>query len=122
MNRLRQLRKEKNLTLKELGKKINLGIDSISRMENNERRISDEYLRIFSDFFNVSTDYILGRTNIRGDEEPIDKKYLEILKEIKGLDVFGIDLIGEVIDYKSATPEQKEDLLKVIRMFKKTLK
>jgi transcriptional regulator with XRE-family HTH domain len=123
MNRLRQLRREKKLTLKEVSEKVNIGIDSISRMENNERGISDEYLRVFSDFYNVSTDYILGLTNIKNPTEfKSDELYLQIINEIKELGDFGITVFSEIKDYKKATKEQKEDLLKVIQMFKKNLK
>lgn len=123
MNRLKKLRNEKKLTLRELAEVLNIHRDSLMRMENGSQGISDEYLRVFSDFYNVSTDYILGLTNIKNPTEfKSDELYLQIINEIKELGDFGITVFSEIKDYKKATKEQKEDLLKVIQMFKKNLK
>ena len=58
--RLRELRQEKNLSMKELAKAINATDAAISNWENqiNEPKIS--YLKELALFFNVTTDYLLG--------------------------------------------------------------
>lgn len=61
--RLRQVRKEKNMSMDELGKKLNLGISTISQYENSKRKPNVEVLNALADFFNVSVDYLLGRTD-----------------------------------------------------------
>ncbi|MGI5846294.1 MAG: helix-turn-helix domain-containing protein [Alphaproteobacteria bacterium] len=48
MNRLKKLRNEKKLTLRELAEVLNIHRDSLMRMENGSQGISDEYLRDFS--------------------------------------------------------------------------
>lgn len=48
MNRLKKLRSEKKLTLRELAEVLNIHRDSLMRMENGSQGISDEYLRDFS--------------------------------------------------------------------------
>lgn len=60
--RLRQLRKAKKLTMKELGKKFNLAESTISGYENGIRKPDIELVERFASFFGVSTDYLLGRT------------------------------------------------------------
>ena len=52
MNRLKKLRNEKKLTLRELAEVLNIHRDSLMRMENGSQGISDEYLRVF---FEAST-------------------------------------------------------------------
>jgi len=63
--RFRQLRKERDLTQKELGKIFNLGESTISFYEADKRTPDYAALKNFADFFDVSTDYLLGRSNIK---------------------------------------------------------
>ena len=58
--RLRELRLEKGLSMKQLANKINTTDAAISNWENgiNEPKIS--YVISIAKFFNVSTDYLLG--------------------------------------------------------------
>lgn len=58
--RLKELRIEKNLTLKDLAKEIGVSDIAISRWENKLRIPNIEYLILLSKFFKVSTDYMLG--------------------------------------------------------------
>ncbi len=62
-NRLRDLRKEKRLTLRDLAEKVNISYSNIAMIERGERNFTSDSLIIFSNFFNVSTDYLLGKTN-----------------------------------------------------------
>ncbi|MCU4932824.1 transcriptional regulator [Bacillus thuringiensis] len=58
---LRKLRKNQKLTMKELGQKLNLAESTISGYENGNRKPDYDTLNKFADFFEVSTDYLLGR-------------------------------------------------------------
>ena len=60
MNRLCELRKRSNLTQNELGKKLGISQSVINRMEIGTRPIRDDELKMFANFFDVSTDYLLG--------------------------------------------------------------
>lgn len=71
-NRLKVLRKEKGITVRELGEKLKISYPSISKMENNQQNISNEYLKIFTDFFEVSGDYLLGLSNTRNPKKEIE--------------------------------------------------
>lgn len=62
-NRISELRQQKSLTQKELAKKLNINHSVLSRIETNERPIKDDELLKIADFFNVSTDYLLGRSS-----------------------------------------------------------
>lgn len=61
--RLKKLRKEKKLTQSELGSKINVTKVSISGYESGNRSPDTDTLQRLADFFEVSTDYLLGRTD-----------------------------------------------------------
>lgn len=61
------LRKEKGLTQKALAEQLQLmGFDfndlTILRIEAGSRFVADYELMALADFFNVSSDYLLGRT------------------------------------------------------------
>ena len=65
MNRLKQLREEYGLTQADVGQILGLTSQAYSYYENGKRDISTESLIKLSDFYNVSTDYILKITDIR---------------------------------------------------------
>lgn len=61
--RLKKLRKEKNVSQVKLAIDLNMNQNTISRYENMEREADYETLIKLADYFNVSIDYLLGRTN-----------------------------------------------------------
>ncbi|MGE7132613.1 helix-turn-helix domain-containing protein [Lysinibacillus xylanilyticus] len=67
--RLKLLRAEKKITQEELGKVVNVTKVSISGYENGNRTPDTETLQALADFFNVSTDYLLGRADKRNENE-----------------------------------------------------
>ena len=60
MNRIKQLRKDKNMTLVELGEKVNLPKGTLSRYENGSREPKEPTWQALANFFNVSVDYLKG--------------------------------------------------------------
>ncbi len=61
--RLRSLRKAKRISQVKLAMDLNMNQNSISRYENGEREADYQTLIAFADYFGVSLDYLLGRTN-----------------------------------------------------------
>ncbi len=61
--RLKELRTEKGLSIQALSKLTDIGVASICRWENNQADIKGEFLCVLADFFDVTTDYLLGREN-----------------------------------------------------------
>ena len=61
--RLKQLRKERQISQLKLALDLNMNQNTISRYENMEREADYETLMAFADYFNVSVDYLLGRTD-----------------------------------------------------------
>ena len=64
-SRLRQLRLDKNLRQEQLDKLIGVNKSAISTYENNTRQPSFDILVRLATLYRVSTDYLLGMTNIR---------------------------------------------------------
>lgn len=63
--RVRMLRKEKNIKQAELGKAVELSPNAISDIERGYRLTTMEKLVAIADYFNVSIDYLVGRTDKR---------------------------------------------------------
>ncbi|MBQ4638961.1 MAG: helix-turn-helix transcriptional regulator [Clostridia bacterium] len=62
-NRLKELRKSKGIT--QISLQLHTGIEQslLSKYENNERVPTVDALLKLADFYNVSIDYLLSRTN-----------------------------------------------------------
>jgi len=69
MNRIKEFRESFGLTQTELAKKINTSQKNISRWEKNENEIGETSLLLLADFFQISIDELVGRTNIIGITE-----------------------------------------------------
>ena len=61
--RLNELRKKKKITQLKLALDLNMNQNSVSRYENGEREADYASLIAFADYFDVSIDYLLGRTD-----------------------------------------------------------
>ena len=65
---LKKIREDNNLTQEELAKKVNTSRSNIANYENNKNKPSVEVLEKLSLLFNVSIDYLLGKTTIKNTE------------------------------------------------------
>ena len=61
--RLKELRKEKNISHLKLALDLSMNQNTISRYETGEREADYKTLIKIADYFNVSIDYLLERTD-----------------------------------------------------------
>jgi transcriptional regulator with XRE-family HTH domain len=108
--RLKIARKMNKLTQEGLAKKVKTTKGTISNYENEHSSPSNEMLNDLADALEVSTDYLLGRTDdptpdkskVKTPEEEFDDPELNIFfKEIKG-----------------ESPERLEQLMKIWKIIK----
>ena len=64
-NRLRDLREDKDLKQKDIAELLNIHQTTYSDYELNRLNIPVPALHALADFYNVSVDYLLGRTNTK---------------------------------------------------------
>lgn len=103
MNRLKQLRIEKGLLQSDIAKIINKGERTVGFYETEERDMGTETLTILSNFFDVSIDYLLGKSDIRNPEQQDDP--------------LGLAQIGfSMKDYNPPTDKQREQLAELIKV------
>jgi len=60
--RLKELRKKKGISQLRLATELNTTQNTISRYETGEREPGIDELIMIADYFNVSVDYLIGRT------------------------------------------------------------
>lgn len=61
--RLKELRKKRNISQLKLALDLSMNQNTISRYETGEREADYKILIKIADYFNVSIDYLLERTN-----------------------------------------------------------
>lgn len=62
-NRIRELRKQRGMTMRELGRVFNVAEGTISQYETGKRQPNNEMLLRLGEFFEVSVDYLLGKSH-----------------------------------------------------------
>lgn len=63
--RIRNLREDRDLKQEDMAKLLSCTQACYSNYENGRRDIPTEVLEALADFYNVSVDYLLGRTNVK---------------------------------------------------------
>ena len=89
--RLKTLRLEEKLTQNEISKKLQISKMTYSYWENGKR--NPKNIQQLADFFNVSTDYLLGNTNIKNQkqfDEDLEKS-LDTFKSFDGKPMYDED-------------------------------
>ncbi|PFL68860.1 helix-turn-helix domain-containing protein [Bacillus anthracis] len=98
-NKLNFLRKEKKLRQEDMAKHLGIARTTYAMYEQGNREPDYDTLQKLADFFDVSVDYLLGRTEKRHNKESSSK---EFIKESK-LNLWFKDI-------EDASPEKLEEL------------
>ena len=85
--RIKLLREELGLKQEDLAKKLSVSPSAIGMYERNLREPNNELILKIANFFNVSVDYLLGKSDIRNPEELKNVKFANS----SGLDTEGLD-------------------------------
>lgn len=109
-DRLKELRIEKQLTQEELAKIFNTGKASISNYEQNTRLPDANTISRYADYFGVSVDYILGKSNIRKPEATdIDPVYFRLMQDAKRKGITPKDIEKAIKFIEDARREDEEE-------------
>lgn len=61
--RLKELRQSKKINQTELGQEVGLSMQAVSDIENGRRTTTIDKIIAFADYFNVTLDYLVGRSD-----------------------------------------------------------
>ena len=101
--RIKELRKQKKLTQKQLADKINVDCSAVTKWETGKANPDFEKQQFLADFFGVSVDYLLGRTV---PAEPYSKPK-GVRVPVLGNVAAGIPIeaIEDIVDYEEISEE-----------------
>lgn len=104
MNKVRELRISKGISQKNFAAMLNVPPNTYNQWENGKRQPDFAILAQIADYFEVTIDYLLGKTNI-----PNNSKGVVI--PVLGVVPAGIPLeaIEEVLDYEEITEDMARD-------------
>ncbi|MED0670582.1 helix-turn-helix transcriptional regulator [Aneurinibacillus aneurinilyticus] len=116
-SRLRELRINKELSQKELANHFKISESAVGMYEREQREPSFELVEKIADFFEVSTDYLLGRTNDSSlketdEDSKINVAFYDGLKGFEDLDPdeqqFILDMVEDTVArFKKRKAERK---------------
>ncbi|HBG4932504.1 TPA: helix-turn-helix transcriptional regulator [Clostridioides difficile] len=124
-NRLKNLRSEKRITGEELGKILNVTKVAVSNWESDRRFPDQDTLKNIADYFDVSVDYLLCRSDARNtindkvntsnttfdiiENSDVNKKVKELMKKIYSLNEDDRNAIEKIIDNAYIIKTKKEE-------------
>lgn len=73
MNRIKELRKENNLTLRELSEKTGISFGALGNQENGRRKPKKSTLEKIANEFDVSVEYLQGKSIYRNTDDLLNK-------------------------------------------------
>lgn len=108
-NRIKLLREEFNLKQEDLAKKIDVSPSAIGMYERDLREPNDDITLKLANFFGVTTDYLLGKSDIRNPEQiDIEKANIAFSSGYQGLNETNKAIIKSTIEGLLAKQEQDE--------------
>lgn len=111
-NRIKELREEKGLKQDELAKIISISPSAIGMYERNEREPNDDISIKLANFFDVSLDYMLGKSDIKTSlKVNIDEADIAFASGVKALNETNKMIIKNTLEALLAKQEKdtKED-------------
>ena len=102
--RIQQLRKERELTQEQLAEKLNVSQNTIAKIESGLRRPSIDFLIEISEFFNVSTNYLVF--GVHAEDAGDEKLKKDIDEAIKKID----QTIEKLLEKKDELLKMKSEL------------
>lgn len=106
VERLKSLRNSNKVSQKDFAQALKVSQQTVASWEVGRTEPSNTALKDIADYFNVSTDYLLGR-----DEKAISLSNLQItlLKMFDRLNIEGQDLIMRIINSLEITHSKEND-------------
>ena len=101
-SRIKELRKQKKLTQKQLAEKINVDCSAVTKWETGKANPDFEKQQFLADFFGVSVDYLLGRTSSITESSKKGVKIPVLGNVAAGIP---IEAIEDIVDYEEISEE-----------------
>lgn len=101
MSRIRDIRKQNGVTMKELGKAVGVGESTISMYENGKRQPDNTMLMKIADYFSVSVDYLLGRDEQQKkptvEDDGLSDRQRAFMESVRSMSPEDLDLLESLM-------------------------
>lgn len=94
-NRIGELRRSKGLTLKKMGELLNIRDNTLSQYETGKREPQLGMMIEIANFFGVSVEYLMGKTDKRDYPLDTDDDAIELLQKLENNEVHYYDFSAE---------------------------
>ncbi|ABW19361.1 helix-turn-helix domain-containing protein [Alkaliphilus oremlandii] len=111
--RLKKLREEKSWQLEKVAKYLKVSIATVSNYERDFRKPDIDTINKIADLFEVTSDYLIGRTSIK---DAILLENEDLPKELKEIGIEYLE-VNKELKKKGLSPE---DILDIIEAIEKT--
>ncbi|GIP29617.1 hypothetical protein J23TS9_47470 [Paenibacillus sp. J23TS9] len=113
-NRIAELRDQRGWTQEELAQSIGITRAALSHYEKNRRKPDFEILTKLADKFEVTIDYLIGRTN--QSNRVMDQEVRDFVDQLELSDGDLLERFNLMVDGRSLTEEEAKRFIAFVRM------
>ena len=113
-SRIKELRENRRLIQANLASELNITQQSLSKYERDITTIKIDILKSIAEYFNVTTDYLLGISDVKRDlqgQMKINKdidEYYDLIEGYKGLDKYDKEMVWSILQAVKKTHEKRK--------------
>ena len=113
-SRIKELRENRRLIQAILASELNITQQSLSKYERDITTIKIDILKSIAEYFNVTTDYLLGISDVKRDlqgQMKINKdidEYYDLIEVYKGLDKYDKEMVWSILQAGKKTHEKRK--------------
>ncbi len=114
-SRIKELRENRRLIQAILASELNITQQSLSKYERDITTIKIDILKSIAEYFNVTTDYLLGISDVKRDlqgQMKINKdidEYYDLIEVYKGLDKYDKEMVWSILQAVKKTYEKRKN-------------
>lgn len=113
-SRIKELRENRRLIQAILASELNITQQSLSKYERDITTIKTDILKSIAEYFNVTTDYLLGVSDVKRDlqgqmkmNKDIDE-YYDLIEVYRGLDKYDKEMVWSILQAVKKTNERRK--------------
>lgn len=113
-SRIKEFRENRRLIQAILASELNITQQSLSKYERDITTIKIDILKSIAEYFNVTTDYLLGISDVKRDlqgQMKINKdidEYYDLIEVYKGLDKYDKEMVWSILQAVKKTHEKRK--------------
>ena len=113
-SRIKELRENRRLIQAILASELNITQQSLSKYERDITTIKIDILKSIAEYFNVTTDYLLGISDVKRDLQGQMKintdidEYYDLIEVYKGLDKYDKEMVWSILQAVKKTHEKRK--------------